>query len=94
MITSIKAIPPSVALEHAVHEVSQRAPEILTAGKVVLIYEQNVVLEAGIEMCLEAEFPDHGVVMTIDVRVDAVHSLEDLPNYTREGLGKWDTWYG
>ena len=39
MTTNIKAYHPSVTLEHAVHQISQRAPEILATSKIVLVYE-------------------------------------------------------
>jgi hypothetical protein len=30
-------------------------------------------------------------VMAVDVGVDTVHPLEDLPNHVWEGLREWDT---
>src|SRR4051812_30048243 len=48
----------SVAPQHAVHQVSQRAPEVLAGGQVVLVDEEHVLLEAGVEVGLEAELAD------------------------------------
>lgn len=69
-----------VALEHAVDQVTQWAPEVLPTGKVVLINEENVVLEAGVEMRLQAKLADDWVMVAVDMGVDAVHTLEDLAN--------------
>jgi hypothetical protein len=85
--------PLSVTLEHTVHEISQRAPKIFATSKIVLIYEQNIMLKAGIEMRLEPEFSNNWVVMAVYVGVDTVHALEDLPNHAWEGLGERDTYY-
>jgi len=54
----------------------------------MLINEQNVVLEACIEVSLEAEFANDWVVVAIDMCVYTIHSLEDLPDHARKGLGK------
>lgn len=92
VITSINGVSRSVTLEHTVHQISQGSPEILAARKVMLIYKQNVMLEAGIQVGLEPEFADNRIVVAVDVGVDAVHPLEHLPNHAREGLGEWDAW--
>lgn len=76
----------SITPKHAVYEIAKRTPEILTAGKVVLVDEEDVLLEAGVEMRLEAQLADDGVVVAVDVGVDAVHALEDLADEGREGL--------
>jgi len=76
--------PGSIAPKHVVDEISQRSPEILSTRKIMLVDEENVVLEAGIEMSLKAKFSDDGIVMAIYVGVDAVHPLEDLPNHAWE----------
>lgn len=39
-----------VASKHALDEVAEGAPEVLATGKIMLIDEQHVVFEAGIEM--------------------------------------------
>ena len=54
----------------------------------MLVDEQDVLLEAGVEVGLEAQLADDGVVMAVDVGVDAVHALEDLADQGREGLGE------
>lgn len=77
-----------VAPQHAVHQVPQRTPEVLPSRKVVLIDEQDILLEAGVEVRLEAELTDDGVMVAVDVGVDAVHALEDLADEGREGLGE------
>jgi hypothetical protein len=38
----------------------------------VLINEQHIVLEAGVEVRLEAEVNYHGIVVAVDVSVDAI----------------------
>lgn len=58
----------------------------------MLIDEENIMLEASIEMSLETKFPDDRVVVAIDVCVDTVHPLEYLANHAWERLGKWYTW--
>lgn len=67
-----------ITLEHAVNEVAQWTPEVLAAREVVLIDEQDVVLEAGVEMCLQAQLAHNWVVVAVDVCIDAVHALEYL----------------
>lgn len=80
----------SVTLQHAIHKVTQRAPEVLSAREAVLVDEEHVLLEAGVEVRLEAELADDGVVVAVDVGVDAVHALEDLPDEVGEGLWEGD----
>lgn len=46
----------------------------------MLVHKQDVVLEAGIEMWLEAELHNHRIVMAVDVSVDTIESLEHLTN--------------
>lgn len=57
----------------------------------MLVDEQDVVLEAGVEMRLETESDDDRVVVAVDVRVDAVEALEKLTDQGRELLGEGDT---
>lgn len=54
----------------------------------MLVDEEHVLLEAGVEVGLEAELADDGVVVAVDVGVDAVHALEDLADEGGEGLGE------
>jgi hypothetical protein len=57
----------------------------------VLIDEQDVVLEAGIQMGLEPQMYDDGVVMAVDMGVDTVQTLEYLAQETRKCLGEGNT---
>jgi hypothetical protein len=50
----------------------------------VLVDEENVVLEAGVEVSFKTELADDRVVMAVDVGVDTVHSLEDLADHAWE----------
>lgn len=43
-----------IAPQHTVHEVSQGTPKVLSAGKVVLVNEEDILLKAGIEMWLQS----------------------------------------
>lgn len=52
----------------------------------MLVDEEHILLEAGVEVGLEAELTDDGVVVAVDVGVDAVHALEDLADEGGEGL--------
>jgi hypothetical protein len=79
-----------VALQHALNQVAQGSPVILAAGEVVLVDEEDVLLEAGVEVGLEAELADDGVVVAVNVGVDAVHALEDLADEAGELLGEGD----
>jgi hypothetical protein len=90
LVTCITSLP-LITLQHAIHEISQRTPEILATIQTVLIDEEDVVLEAGIEMSLESQLANNWVVVTVDVGVHTVHPLEDLLNHAREGFGKWHT---
>lgn len=56
----------------------------------MLVDEQHVLLEARVEMGLQAKFPNHWVMVAVDVRIHAVHALKDLAHESREGLGERD----
>jgi hypothetical protein len=56
----------------------------------VLVDEQNVMLKAGIEVCLESELANDWVVMAVYVGIDTVHPLENLSDHAGEGLGERD----
>jgi hypothetical protein len=56
----------------------------------MFIDEQDVMLEAGVEMGLEAEMYYYRVMMAVDVGVDTIQTLEDLAEEIGEGLGEWD----
>lgn len=54
----------------------------------MLVDEEHVLLEASVEMRLQAELSDDGVVVAVDVSVDAIHALEDLTDQRGERLRK------
>lgn len=58
----------------------------------MLIDEENIVLEAGVKVWLEAQVNNHGVVVTVDVSIHTVHSFENLANETGKWLRERDTW--
>lgn len=69
----------SIALQHALNKVTKWSPEILACTReTVFINKQDVMLEAGVQMRFEAQLNDDGVVMTVDVRIDTIESLEDV----------------
>lgn len=80
----------SVALKHAVYQISQWAPVVAPAGEAMLVDKEDVLLEAGVKMWLEAELADNGVVMAVDVCVDAVHALEYLSDEREERFWEWN----
>jgi hypothetical protein len=56
----------------------------------VLVDEENVVLEAGVQMRLEAQVDDDWIVVTVDVSVDTVEAFEHLPEEARECFWEGD----
>jgi hypothetical protein len=44
----------------------------------MLVYEQDVVLEAGVEMGFKSEVDDDRIVVAVDVCIDTIESLEHL----------------
>lgn len=50
----------------------------------MLIDEEHVLLEAGVEVRFEAQLANHGIMVAVDVGVDTVHALEDLTHKGRE----------
>ena len=81
----------SIALQHTIHQIPQRPPEIFPARQAMLVDEENVMLEARVQMRLQAQLHDDGVVVAVDVRVDAVQALEELPDEGREVFREWYT---
>lgn len=60
----------------------------------MLIHEEDIVLEAGVEVRLEAELDDDWIVVAVDVGVDAVEALEHCAEEGWEGFGEGDAcWY-
>jgi hypothetical protein len=80
----------SVTAQHTVHQITQWSPEVLSAGQFMLIDEQDIMLEAGVEMGFEAEVYYYRVMMAVDMGIDTIQTLEDLAEETGEGLGEWD----
>lgn len=80
--------PASITPQHALDKIAEGTPEVLAAGEAVLVDEEDVLLETRVEVGLEAELADDGVVVAVDVGVDAVHALEDLAHGLGEGLGE------
>lgn len=63
----------SITSQHALYQITQRSPEVLAPTcQPMLVYEQHIVLEAGVEMRLQAQLDDDGVVVAVDMCVDAV----------------------
>jgi hypothetical protein len=54
----------------------------------MLVDEQDVVLEARVEMWFEAELDDDRVVVAVYVRIDTVKALEHVADERGEGLGE------
>ena len=54
----------------------------------MLVDEQNVVFEAGVQVGFQAEMHHHGIVVTVDVRIHPVHTLVDLSHQTGERFGE------
>jgi hypothetical protein len=52
----------------------------------MLIHKQNVMLEARVQMRLETEIDDDGVVMAVDMSIHSVKPLEDLEDERLEWL--------
>ena len=54
----------------------------------MFIHKQDIVLETGVEMWLESQVDNDGVMMTVDMGIHAVETLEDLTDQTWECFGK------
>lgn len=59
----------------------------------MLINEEDVLLEAGVQVGFQAELSDDWVMVAVDVRVDTVHALEDLAHKSWERLGEWNAYF-
>ena len=82
----------SVALQHTLHQVPKRPPEVLRpTTQAMLIHKEYVVFEARIEMWLQPKVNYDGIVMAVDVRIDAIETFEDLADSGRESLWKRNT---
>lgn len=58
----------------------------------MLVDEQDILLEAGVEVGLETKLADDGIVVAVDVGVDTIHALEDLTDKRRETLREGNAW--
>lgn len=58
----------------------------------MFVDEKNIMFEARIQMGFQFELNDDGEMMTVDVCVDSIESLEDLSNQRGKCLGKGDAW--
>lgn len=54
----------------------------------MLIDEKDVLLEAGVEMGLQAKLANDRVVVAVYVGIYTIHALEDLANEGWERLGE------
>jgi hypothetical protein len=54
----------------------------------MLIDKQHVMLEARIQMRFQAQMHNDGIVMTVDMRVDAIQALEDIADGGGEVFGE------
>lgn len=81
-----------ITLQHAFDQIAQRAPVVFAAAllKPVLIDEQNIVLETGVQVRFETQVHNDLIVVTIDVRVDSVKPFEKLSYRAWEMLWEWD----
>jgi hypothetical protein len=52
----------------------------------MLVYEQHIVLEAGVEMRLQTQLDDDRVVVAVDMCVDTVQTLEHVPDESWESF--------
>jgi len=59
----------------------------------MLVNKQDILFEARVEVGLQPELADDGVVVTVYVGVDAVHALEDLADEGWEGFRERDTYW-
>ena len=50
------------------------------------------MFEASVEMRLQSEVDHNRVVVAVNVRIHAIHPLEDLPHKAGEHLGEWNAY--
>lgn len=68
----------SITPQHTLDQITQWTPEILPTRQPMLVNEENVVLEARVQMWFKTQVDDNGVVVAVNVRVHSVQALEDL----------------
>ena len=71
---------------HALHQLSERAPEVFALREVELLDEEDEMLERRVKVLVQAQGSDDGVVVAVDVRIHSVQALEELPDERRESL--------
>ena len=83
-----------VATQHTIDQVTQGTPEVFPCPffQAVLIDEQDVVFEAGVEMRFQTQMHNDGVVMAVNVCVHPVKTLENLPDCLTKMLWKLNTY--
>lgn len=54
----------------------------------MLVYEEDVLLETGVQVRFQAKFSNDGVVMTVNVGIDTVHAFENLAHQGWKRLWK------
>jgi hypothetical protein len=57
----------------------------------VLVYEQDVVLEAGVEVGFKPKVDDDRIVVAVDVGIDTIQPLEHLLKKRSEAARERDT---
>lgn len=62
----------SIAFQHAVHQIDQWSIKVFSTRKPMLVNEEYVMLEARVEVRLETQLNDDRIVVTVNVRIDAV----------------------
>lgn len=50
----------------------------------MFVDEQDVVLEARVQVWFETELDNDRIVVAVDMGIDAVEAFEELPEKTRE----------
>jgi len=57
----------------------------------MLVHEQDVVLEARVEMWFQSQLKHNRVMVAVDVSIHSVQPLEHLADESWEGLWEWHT---
>jgi hypothetical protein len=57
----------------------------------MLVNEQYIMLEACVEMRFKAELNDDGIMVTVDMSVNAVQTFKDITEKRRESLRERNT---
>lgn len=89
----------SVASQHALHQLSQWSVPLsllisLLVCQAKFLHEKHVMLEPSVQVCFQAQAPDHGVVVAIYVRVYPIQALENGANGLLKVRGKRNTGVG